>query len=152
MADEQPKTAPRETASDQFADLVHVVTYPLAAVAGAYVFNAKTSDALYDNLKGTGKLAGLSDDLAIFKNGSYGKETAQELTKFHKNWSSAYEARLKDYGFTNIFKRFGGIHENQKLEVIVHSVTAIGLIIGFDALLDQLKQRRKDKADASLSI
>ncbi len=152
MVEKHSEPAPEKTLKEQASDVMDVVVWPLSAAVGAYVFNTKTSDALYDNLKATGKLTGISTHAATFKNSSYGAETANELGKFHKNWSAAYNEKLTEYGFSNVFKRFGGIHGNQKLEVIVQSVTAIGLVVGFSALLDQLKNSKKTETDKSLSL
>lgn len=140
-----------KTLMQKASEVMDIAVLPLSLGAGAYVFHAKTGDALYDNLKNTGKLAGISDSGKIFRNSDHGHNTAKQLAKFHADWTKSYNGKLKEYGFNNVFDRFGGIHHNQRLEVIVQSVTAIGLVIGFSALLDQFKHVKKDESDKSLS-
>ena len=135
-----------------------VLTNPVVAgttglIAGTYVFFAKTGDSLYNMLRSKEELNSVRAIKETFNTTHYGANTATELTKSHAKWSETYNRELKGMGFTNIFKRFGGIHGNQKLEVIVQSVTAIGLVVGFSALLDQLKNsNKKTEADKSLSL
>lgn len=128
--------------------MADIVVLPATFAAGAYTFCAKTSDALYDNLKNLGKLSqGINNDRQVFfENADFGAETAKKLKDFHQKWTKTYNQELHEMGFTSLSKKFGGLHSNQKMEIIVQSVAAGALVVGLWAMLDQLRDKDSGKS------
>ncbi len=111
---------------------LELAAYPAAAITGGVVLKSSVEDKLYDNLKRLNQLPEISSHREAFKTTSVtmGEKVAIELPKFHAGFSKIYDDKLHKLGFTSFAKRFGGLHKGQKLDALMHGITAAGITVG----------------------
>ena len=148
---ETPPTS-RDSESSEVKAL-NVAAYPIAAAAGGVFLKSTVDDKLYDNLKSLNQLPELAEHKTAFRSAQMGEQAAENLTKFHKEFSKIYDEKLHKLGFTNFTKRFNGLHSNQKFDALIHGATAVGVTLGVvltianSKFLDKFNHKDKDKSD-----
>lgn len=134
----------------------NIAAYPVSVAVGAFTFVSSVNDKLYDTLKKLGELnEELGKSKTDFKQSTENNRSkiAEKLSDFHKQNTASYNNKLKEMGFTSFWKRFNGIHRDQRVDSAMIGITfaTVGLgalltIANNKGLMEKVNSHDKEKS------